>query len=233
MVYKTLSTYINTNKYIYENYNNKKKFILIQEYFQSKNKERYQEIMLTLQKNLQNKNIDEIYLLNEKNYKEIEELCKKYSKLKQIIINKRLTFSEAFKFGNKFHENIIIISNNDIEIDENKKTFLNIEKCLQNKNIFLAITRNFWKDNKLHIDTKFSQDTWIYKSPIIIPKESDFFFGLLGCDNRIAKLMSENYEVKNYPKDILTIHNHKSNHRTYTQSSRIKGSYYIPEFSYL
>ena len=208
--------------------------ILITEYFVSEDKDRHKEVLETLYENLENPNIRKIYLMAENTNDELVSLCEKFSKLETVITNKRATFKMAFELGNKFPVSTIIVSNNDIIFDSNKKTFDNIKKALAGS-VVLAITRHKNK-NLTEIDSSNSQDSWIFKSPIIIPKKSDFYFGLPGCDNRIAYLLNQKYNVRNYPNDIIIFHNHKIPFRTYNKkgkNDRIYGDYYIPNIENL
>ena len=217
--------------------------ILIQEYYESDSSSRNVEIKEALHFNLNNKNIIEIYLLNEKEYEYITELMTCYTHLKQIITNKRCTFKMAFEFSNqnKFFGSIIIVSNNDISfgpidyrditngqftLDQSaiNQTFINIKKELEQPsrtNIILALSRYEKKNGPTGIpylelfNRPDSQDSWYYKSPIIVPEESDFYFGLNGSDNRIAYLLSKCYTLKNKAKIIITVHHHKSNYRSF------------------
>jgi len=200
--------------------------ILIQEYYEPESVDRLLEIKKALTINLNNKNITEIYLLNEKEYPYITELAASFNKLTQIVIGKRCTFKTAFDFSNqtKFFGLIIIVSNNDISIDDNDNTYLTIENELKQVNTVLALSRYSLINNKLELFNRpDSQDTWIYKSPIIVPKDSDFYFGLNGSDNRIAYLLSNYYIVKNKAKSIITVHHHKSNIRN--NKSTVLGPY--------
>jgi len=153
----------------------------------------------------------------------------------------------VFEFSNqhKFFGSIIIISNNDISfgpinydianddinnqftIDETSlsNTFSCIKKELDSDSrTILALSRYEKNNNKLVLFSRSdSQDSWIYRSPIIIPEESDFFFGLNGSDNRIAYLLSKCYILKNKSKSIITVHHHKSNIRSYKPT--VKGPY--------
>ena len=201
--------------------------ILIQEYFESNNIDRSNEIKTVLEFNLNNPNIDYIYLLNEKDEPYIRNLEQTNNKLHQIVTGSRLTFKKAFEIANFFTGHIIIIANNDITFTKigfpNVQTFENIKK-LTDKGVVLATTRHNF-DNLEIEGREFSQDSWIFRSPILIPDDTDFYFGKLSCDTKIAYLLSQFYIVKNYPYDIITLHLHKSNIRTYSEDDRIHGPY--------
>jgi hypothetical protein len=82
-----------------------------------------------------------------------------------------------------------------------------------------AITR-YNLDNKgeykLYNNILCSQDVWVLKVPIKIPEKSNFYFGILGCDNYFAYLMkNEGYNVLNPCKFVKTYHHHSSNIRNY------------------
>ena len=200
--------------------------ILIQEYFESSNIDRSNEIKTVLQINLEDPNINYIYLLNEKDEPYIRDLCLKSTKLNQVVTGARLTFKRAIEFANLFTGHIVILANNDITFTKKglqNNTFDNI-KTLTDNGIILATTRHEF-DNLQIEAADCSQDSWIFKAPIIVPEDSDFYFGKLSCDTKIAYLLSQNYTVKNYPYDIITLHLHKSNIRTYNEDDRIPGPY--------
>lgn len=217
----------------------KKSVILIQEYFEPISKERVLEIRNVLDLNLKNDNIDYIFLLNEKKYEYIENLINtEYKlKLKQIITNKRLTYKDVFDFANinASESSTIILANNDISFC--LTSFDNINYVLQdNSNTVIALSRNEMIEGTKEYTTftnANSQDVWIYSGfmkkydkDADVYKEADFYFGISGCDNRIAYILSERgYRLRNLPFDIVTLHHHKSNFRTITNNSIIRGLY--------
>ena len=122
--YKTSSIehYHNTvinNKETFSKYNrNNHIIILVQQFHIPSSGRRYYEIKDTLRRNIQNKHIKKIYLLNERKYSNIE-LGSHSTKVKQIIINNRLKYSDFFKFIKKNYSisrlpTYFILSNNDI-----------------------------------------------------------------------------------------------------------------------
>ena len=61
-------------------------------------------------------------------------------------------------------------------------------------NICIALgRRDINKPEQLEFWTQrgLSQDAWIFKTPIKIPKKSDFNFGIPTCDHHIAYLLKE------------------------------------------
>ncbi len=216
---------------------------LIQEYFEPINVERLAEIRHVLDLNIKNKNIDFIYLLNEHSHEYINSLNS--TKVKQIITNKRLTYKMAFDYcseSNGFtNDDIIILANNDISFVNNisDKSFENIDDVFKdNSNTVIALSRSEENadgtgtgtdtDNLETFTCSSSQDVWIYKGFMKNGSEEneDFYFGIPGCDNRIAYILSKKgYKLRNLPFDIITIHHHKSNFRTITKEDVVTGQY--------
>jgi hypothetical protein len=202
---------------------------LIQEYYEPESKERLLEIQETLLNNLNNKYIDKLVLLNEKKYAFVDNLLDSHIKLNVIVTGKRLTFKDALIYANKQVSNtIVIISNSDIYFDPIliDKSFENINNVLlDNPNTVIALSRS-------ELVHKSSQDTWILKTPLKDSREFkdfrefNFFLGVLGCDNHVAYLFKKcGHTLRNLPYDIVTIHNHKSNYRTYNKNNPVRGNY--------
>jgi hypothetical protein len=207
-----------------------KKIIIIQQYFFSNNKERQEEINNVLKLNIENKFIDEIYLLNEEIY-DLEIL--KNQKIKQIKIGKRITYKLAFEFGNLFPNNYIkIFCNNDIFFDEEihiLKTFNLNNKCLALTRYDIISLKPFkYKLMECLINNlSCSQDTWIFNI-IPIVNEMNFYQGINGCDNRIVYILKNiGIDVINNCHTVKTFHLHLINSRTYgtTNSDTIIPSY--------
>lgn len=203
--------------------------ILIQEYFKSTDARRASEIQNVLKENIQNPNIDQIYLLNEFPADDLPV----NPKLHIHITGKRLTFRDAFIFANQISDqgDIVIIANNDISFSlpndsENNDSFGVIRQVL-NRDTAIALSRYELDDSEKKIrpfKNKWSQDTWIFKTPIKIPPDSDFYFGKMFCDSRIAYLLQkEGYQVLNLQDQIKTVHHHLSGIRTYKKDDVVKG----------
>jgi hypothetical protein len=225
---------------------NDEKIIVIQQFFIPDNKERYDELKQTLKFNLNNKNIDKIYLLNEKIYSDYElgltdveklsiDLFKKdvykkkvNDKITQINMKKRLTFKQALDFvkGDSI-KGYIVILNTDIFLDN---TIRNLRKTTfdKEKGMFSLLRWEFTNKN-LNKCKLFghkmpgrgdSQDSWILHSNFI-PKNTKAFdieFGVPGCDNKIAYLfLIHGFKVVNNPFFIKTYHNHKTLTRNYKE----------------
>ena len=80
-----------------------------------------------------------------------------------------------------------------------------------------------------------SQDSWIFRGKVTIPKYCDFFLGIPGCDNRIAwELKEVGYLMSNPTLSIRNFHIHESDFRTYSEATvKIPRPYlFIPMTSY-
>ena len=182
------------------------------------NSDRYLEYINVMEKNLENNMIKKIYIFFE--YQDIFEeniILNKYKILNnekiKIIPTKtkyrrHISFNQIIEYSNKklFGEKIII-SNNDIYFQNLE---LQNKKDLILKKLILCITRtNFfdmgWEQHNL------SQDTWIYTSPITVPRKI-VYIGWQGCDNRLAyEFYVNGYNLSNPLNDIKCIHYQKIN----------------------
>jgi hypothetical protein len=196
---------------------------LIIEYFKSPDYQRHSEYLTCIHENLENEFIDKIYVFISDDSK----LNFTSKKLKIVQRDTRPTYKDLFEFCNaKLKDQICIIANADIILDDS----ISVLKETDLTNIFVALTRweVFNEDNEWCIapfNNSSSQDVWAFKSPIEVTDEMDFNLGKPGCDNKIAKLMSEKYDVRNPGLQIVTCHFHMSGHRTYDNNDRIPGPY--------
>ena len=217
-----------------------KKFVLIQEYYEPNtnmnalSKDRILEIRSVLNINLNNPLIHKIILLNECEYEYINEYIHAHDKLEVIITGHRLSFSMVFQYLLQTYDThgdeIIIVSNNDIFLYDDE-SFNNINAVLLHDNrTVIALSR--WEIRGSFItlfDSEYSQDTWIFVLPdkdVLerLIERTQFYFGLLACDNRIAyEFKQESFILRNIPYDVITVHNHRSNFRTYNNGTYLSG----------
>jgi hypothetical protein len=206
-----------------------KKINLITQFYKPKNENRFQELKIVLEKNIENIFVNKIYL-----FYELEELKFEHKKIIWIYNPSRLTFKEAFTFCNENLKNqICIISNSDIIFDKHLKNLYKINL----QNICLALLRheidqnlnfNYAKPFTMIYNNKTiprfdSQDCWIFLSPININFEKyNIIIGSAGCDNKIAYLLNQdNYYPWNPYKLIKIYHLHKyrDNYVTYFEEN--------------
>ena len=213
---------------------NRKKIILIQQFFIHKDKKRQKELVETLIMNVHNKNIDEIHLLNERIYT-YEELGSNSTKIKQVVDSgKRLTFSDVMKYSmDNLNNSIVVLSNSDIFFDKS----INKCRCMDLTESMICLSRYKLRGKNLEnasveIFNGWSQDTWIWLSETLFTdkelKKCNFNLGKPGCDNRIAFLASEmGLSVYNIPNIIKSYHHHATEIRNYTRNDRVEPPRYL------
>lgn len=209
--------------------------ILLIEYFTSSNFNRDREYLTCISENIKNPLIEKICVFISDDF---SKLNIESDKIDIIKLNTRPTFNFLFNYSNQnFSDNICIIANTDIILDQ---TLENI-KIENLNNTFLALTRwdlifqnnswsiQFYDQPWRNISTSLlSQDTWIYRTPIVVNDQSNFLMGKPGCDNRIAQVYHElGYNVKNPSKKIITKHLHLTNYRTYNHTDMVLGPYLL------
>lgn len=195
-------------------------FNLFVSYFQSTNQARQLELDNCLNKNLENKLIQNIYLLVEEPID-----IKLNKKIHQILIKSRPSYNNIFEIikQNSREDEWNIISNSDIYFDN---TLALINKYRSNKKLCLALCR--WEVTTKGItflNRKDSQDCWIFKGH---PKnvQGNFNLGTAGCDNAIAdRFWRAGYDVINPSKTIKTYHLHESQLRTYNPDIKVPQPY--------
>lgn len=215
--------------------------ILIAQYYETDDTQRQKENDISLLNNILNDSITKIHLLNEKEYN-LDHILSKIqpnyrNKVKQHVIEKRMTFNDGMGFANTFCKNkIIIIANLDIFFTPE----LNICKTYDFTNLFCSLSRyellhdyNFDGDNKI---AKFihngqlgnpcidSHDAWMFKAPIKMTPKSKIMLGSEGCDTIINYIYGEimKYNVVNPINSIVTIHYHRERERDYRTQNRIR-----------
>ncbi len=195
-------------------------------FYKDKNNNRQNELNCCLIKNLKNQSLDKlIIIVNQKDINYLSNIISNNnseSKTSIIIQNERPTYNCYFKLSTKYNNDINIIANSDIVIDKNS-----IEKLKKWdwKNYCLALTRWNYTNNLANEDAIVfynqidSQDCWMIKGAYKNIPEANFSLGTLGCDNKIAFLLSKHYDVINPSKTIKTYHYHLTNIRNYDRKT--------------
>lgn len=201
---------------------------LIVQYYLANHSSRQAELDFCLIQNLSNPHFEYVHVLCETRdaMKHTKLLEVEHDKLKLSVVDKRLTYHEAFQYCNEYcHGKICILTNSDIYYDE---TLAKLNEITV-KNQFICLSRYEHSESGrleiFHLHDGDSQDSWIFRSPIEI-HDCQFPMGKPGCDNRIAFLAKKSgYDVFNPAMDIKSYHVHDSRHKTYSQSDRLLGLY--------
>ena len=194
------------------------RIFLMSGWFKAVNEARQKEIDECLQRNLDNEEIERVFVMS-------EHTCHiEHPKLTICLIENRPTYNDFFEVMNAYADgNVIsILCNGDIYIDaENARKLRGINFS----NRALALSR--WEvdinSRPKHFAYEWSQDTWIFRGKL---KDIDCnsILGIMQCDNRVAyEINKAGYQVVNPSRDIKTYHLHQSGERTYDVNARQGG----------
>ena len=221
----------------------KDKINIFTQFFIHENKERRNEILFCLHKNVLNPHIDKIYLLNERIYTTDELGGCVSEKILQINIGKRLAYSDIFHY---IEQNNVLgffcFINADIFFDETLKQ-LHLTNLAEEKIMFAQLRfeyDNITQQSVIFGPTSVSQDTWIFHTNFIkeIKKNIEHFnilLGMPGCDNKILYLLNIiGFKIINHPDLIKTYHYHTTQIRDYIEDNRISMPYvFVNPINYL
>lgn len=210
------------------------RFVIMTEYFDSKNQKRQDEVIKSIEVNCRIAetkrvviflNCDQVLptklrdVLSEESYKKI--------KVHYTRPGSRAVYADFFAYANEhLTGERCILCNNDISFDETLGSLDEFDL----EGHFLCLTRwDVMRDNSLRFKhpermQKNSQDAWVFKSPLPIEMliKPQFHMGKPGCDGMIAYTAhTSNLKVINPSKIIRAKHLHLSSHRTYTNKDRI------------
>lgn len=157
--------------------------------------------------------------------------------LNTILLDRRLTYSDWISqtsFNHSIHgSHLSLLANSDIFFDYSLKDLLS----WTDEKTFFAISR--YENFKLILNPEVSQDSWgIYSSSLDnksininnFKSSSSMSLGYLGCDNRIAAVAYESgYNIVNPCNSVYSHHLQKSKERSYSESTRLLGSYLFSE----
>jgi len=195
--------------------------IIATEFYIPKSEARLDEIVEAISRN--HDVAEKLLLYINSNEQGSVSFAKKYlnfRNLYRIHKPKRQTFGSIFR--STWGEGTVAVCNNDISFTQEAADIINNDD-MENK--FLCLTR--WDKGQLKMPAtsrKFSQDAWVFKHPFMNQQmidTSDFYFGVPGCDNRIAfNAVVSGMNVLN-PSEIVRIdHHHESDERNYERNSR-------------
>lgn len=204
-----------------------KSFKLITTLYNETNKDRIREYITCMEYNLNHKYIESIHVLydtSKNNLNDHENHILNYIKSKNIAItyiHGRPTYGMCFDLANRnYPNNRIILCNADIYFNDTLKQLQSYD--LTNK--FIALTRwNVQEDESIKphtytngADAEYSQDVWIFKTPLKTFYEDTIQLGLPSCDGRIAyEARQSGLEVINPCLTIQCCHLHLSDIRNY------------------
>jgi hypothetical protein len=203
---------------------------LFVQYFKHNNEERNKEILFCLEKNIENLNIDNIYLLNETKQLYTETIFDN-KKIIQVQMGHRMKYSDVFFYVNALNiQGWIIIANADIFLDNTIDSIQNVN--IKSNTIFAQLRYEYTPTSSTLFGPRAdSQDSWIYHSAWndrLFRHHRAFAFelGQAGCDNHVAYLFQVlGFNLCNVPTFIKTYHYHTTGIREYKQENTIKPPY--------
>lgn len=196
-------------------------------YYVDERPERQHELDACLIANLENHDLDRVTIVLQAQHQEHLAKTLENSKAhvsKKVFLNlneERPTYNYYFNLTAQYPEDINVIANTDIVIGVNALARL---KRWNWRNYCLALTRWDYLDNTMNEhNSRFygkpdSQDIWMVKGGFKDIPEANFRLGVMGCDNKIAYLLSEYYNVINPSKNIRIFHFHLTGKRNYDRS---------------
>jgi hypothetical protein len=219
------------NKPCYNNTNtecNNDIYIFTQFYI-PKEANRIKEVNDTLKNNINNKFVKKVVLLNERIYTTQELGLSDTSKIEQIVIKDRLTYTLFFYYASQCnYKGYLLLANSDIFFDE---TLENLYKTVLSTEKSCFTQLRFEYNKKLFGPRSDSQDSWLFHSNHLPSSHMmyNFQLGQPGCDNKITFWLFKNgYKIYNEPFRIKTYHMHMSEIRHYGGRDIIPGPYIHP-----
>jgi hypothetical protein len=188
--------------------------------YPEKNIQRVNELVECLKRN--SNVFDTIFVLGEQS-ENITFIPKELTNIVLLPVTVRPTFRTFFNAINNItgDADINCVSNSDIYFDE-LTMFPKENECW-------ALTRYDVSKNGpiTFVGRKDCTDSWLFKGKIRIPKFTDHWLGIPGCDNRQNwELMNVGYQISNPSLTIKSYHLH-AGEKSYDGSVRIQRPYHF------
>lgn len=187
---------------------------IIIQFYNEKNNDRKEELLIALTQNLNNPYVKSVINLLEKDNKHIPKEILEHPKYCEFELGKWYTYNDVFDFCNKnLKGKYCCIINLDMMLDPNSK-WGNMKNDLDNGYIYVLSRHEFdYMNDKIELDPNFiklfhcnTQDGWFFKTPVRI-NDCDFEIGLLGCDNAIAdRINRSGYKMLNKSIEYKLLH---------------------------
>jgi hypothetical protein len=161
-------------------------------------------------------------------------------KVSFVSISERLTFKTVLSWVKdqaQLNDSAIVLTNSDIYLTDD---VFELTKFLH-VNDLIALTRyeSLEKNHPFRLDNPYpgqpsdSQDTWIFRSDCNLKDlrtmAADIPLGIPGCENAFcAEVVRLGFDVFNPCLNVMTIHNHDSDVRSYVEKDRIPKPYGFP-----
>jgi len=193
------------------------KLNIITSFYIASNEDRNNELIKSLDKNVNNVDVEAVHLYidNQQCYQYLETKYKDIigNKIKIIEIGKQPLYSDLFEYANKLRNKLCVIINSDIWFHKIDQNVLNKMK----RNDIYALTRHeSGMSSPLINKYTGSHDAFIFYSPIKndLIKHIKHPQNVWGSENVLLyELKKLKYNLFNPCKQIVIVHEHKSNVR--------------------
>ena len=182
---------------------------VVTSFYRTENKDRMNELIKALRNNLNSKYISKVHLfLNHENYKPI------HPKIHICGVGKQPLYSDLFSYCNTLKNKICMVINSDIWLHsiENTRIFNRLEE--NNGKTVFSLTRHEHDFLCPLIDNyQGSHDAFIFRSPICesIIKNIKHKQNIWCSENVVLyEIIKANYHLYNPCKQIIIVHEHKS-----------------------
>jgi hypothetical protein len=187
-------------------------------YFSASTPERQAEIDACLQRNVESRYLERIFLLVDDGHRPTI----KNQKMEIITVRNRPTYREWIELTKNLGASCVsVLANSDIYFDD---TLPRMRDVLRSPQAFVALTRHEFRANRLvaHPNPQWSQDVWaIHGSSEVstaLLRSLDVPLGVPRCDNKIAYLFAiQGWNVYNPVNYVNAVHVHQSEQRSYSK----------------
>jgi len=207
---------------------------LVTQFFRPSDSGRLEELKECLRQNCACPYVDRIVLLNETDCSAEWATMPGCEKIKQVVMNKRLTYAHFLQFVNDAvpPHTFVILCNADIYMG---KSMTDLWKVNMEDRLLALLRWDMQSDDEpiLFGPRADSQDTWILLSDSVQNKKwpyatFDFPLGKAGCDNAFAgHMLRQRFLLCNPALTFRTYHLHLSGIRTYSKKDCIRSDLYI------
>lgn len=192
--------------------------------FNSANSSEHRQEELDLCLKLNEAAFDYVYVLSEN----VEQPS--WSKARWTLEGKRHLMSDAFELMRSVSglNDVNVVANSDLIIPKDSLTL--IGNTLADNEVYCLSKRDITPKGIRPWITGWSQDVWCFRGKPNLNGVGNYYFGLPGCDNRLAfELREAGLVVRNPAHSIPTYHLHLSSVRTATndESNRVPAPYML------
>lgn len=172
---------------------------------------------------------DRIFILLENADKFTRQITFTHEKSIILPISVRPTFKSFYECINNLPVNFNIDNSDDINIVANSDIYFEEMPVLPKRNQCWGLTRYEVKKNGpiTFVNRKDCTDSWVFLGHVRLPKFSEHWMGVPGCDNRQNwELMNIGYEILNPSLTFKTFHIHEGD-KSYDRSRVVNRPYHF------